>query len=108
MNEAWTKAMNSLGTSRIDRTLNLNGKLKWSYNFFKSKLFFAMLVFELILLPQPKLNTKIQLLKAIDASRLIKRHGNIAPFVATLRLSKPSDEDEDGSVIKYRFLRSLV
>ena len=53
MKEAWTKAMNSLGTSRIDRTLNLNGKLKWSYNFLKSKLFFAMLVFELILLAQP-------------------------------------------------------
>ena len=67
-----------------------------------------MLVFEQILLPQPKLNTKIQLLKAIDASRLIKRPGSIAAFVSTLRLSKPSDEDEDGSVIKYRFLRSLV
>ena len=43
-----------------------------------------MLVFEQILLPQPILSKQIQLLKTIGASRLTKRPGNIAAFVATL------------------------
>ena len=57
-----------------------------------------MYVFEPILLPQPKLRKYIHNFNARGVPRLTGRSKNIAAFIATLGLTKPSGD------VKVRFI----
>jgi hypothetical protein len=82
--------MSPLSTRGIGLVFQLYIKLRHSINVLKPKQIFAMLVFEQILLPQPKKPKQLQIHNGYQGGICVLSAQNIATSVATLELCKLS------------------